>query len=289
DRKKVNEEFRNVRWWEIVRRRPTAATKEHMMFSSFSLDEFKEPEFKGYGPENSKKESNVVCENQSDNLKENSDKSLVKEQVSQVKSSFVEGCGSNTSKSVSEVEPKEVRKNNDAPIIEDWVSDDEEQDESKTKPEKKTVIPTAAKIEKPVKKSVRYAEMYRSQSPRGNQRNWNGQKSNQLGSEFVMYNKACFICGSFNHVQRNCTYHQKKKLVSRNNYNRVDNYYYAKTSHHRTHKNVTPKAILLRTGLKSLSTAKSVYIAHPKPTVHCARPKTHFYKSTQSTVQRLFL
>ncbi|GJR73740.1 hypothetical protein Tco_0086105 [Tanacetum coccineum] len=58
-------------------------------------------------------------------------------------------------KSVSEVEPKKVRKNNDAPIIEDWVSDDEEQDESKTKPEKKTVIPTAAKIEKPVKKSVR--------------------------------------------------------------------------------------------------------------------------------------
>ncbi|GKF61779.1 hypothetical protein Tco_0181833 [Tanacetum coccineum] len=65
----------------------------------------------------------------SDNSKENSDKSLVKEQVSQVKSSFVEGCGSNTSKSVSKVEPKEVRKNNDAPIIEDWVSDDEEQDE----------------------------------------------------------------------------------------------------------------------------------------------------------------
>ncbi|GKE83597.1 hypothetical protein Tco_1557339, partial [Tanacetum coccineum] len=35
------------------------------------------------------------------------------------------------------------------------VSDDEEQDESKTKPEKKTVIPTAAKIEKPAKKLVR--------------------------------------------------------------------------------------------------------------------------------------
>ncbi|GJR06595.1 putative ribonuclease H-like domain-containing protein [Tanacetum coccineum] len=145
------------------------------------LDEFKELEFKGYGLKNSKKESNVVCENESDNSKKNSDKSLVEEQVSQVKSSSVEGCGSNTSKSVSEVEPKKVRKNIDAPIIEDWVSDDEEQDESKTKPEKKTVIPTAAKIEKPVKKSVRYAEMYRSQSPRGNQRNWNGQKSNQLG------------------------------------------------------------------------------------------------------------
>ncbi|GJX85478.1 ribonuclease H-like domain-containing protein [Tanacetum coccineum] len=174
------------------------------------LDEFKEPEFKGYGPENSKKESNIVKE--SDNSKENSDKSLVKELESQVKSSFVKDCGCNTSKKVSEVEPKKVRENNDAPIIEDWVSDDEEQDESITKPEKKTITPTAAKIEKPVRKSVRYAEMYRSQRPRGNQRNWNGQKSNQLGSEFVMYNKACFNCGSFNHVQRNCTYHQKKKV-----------------------------------------------------------------------------
>ncbi|GJS89031.1 ribonuclease H-like domain-containing protein [Tanacetum coccineum] len=91
------------------------------------LDEFKEPEFKGYGPENSMKESNIVKE--SDNSKENSDKSLVKE--------------------------LESRENNDAPIIEDWVSDDEEQDESITRPEKKTVTPTAAKIEKPVRKSVR--------------------------------------------------------------------------------------------------------------------------------------
>ncbi|GJY94745.1 hypothetical protein Tco_0511106 [Tanacetum coccineum] len=128
-----------------------------------------EPEFKGYGPENSKQESNVVCETESDNSKENSNKSLVKKQVSQYKSSFVEGYGPNTSKSVSKVEPKKVRKNDGAPIIEDWVSDDEEQDESK--PKKKIVIPTAAKIE--------------SQSLRGNQRNWNNQKSQQLGSAFI--------------------------------------------------------------------------------------------------------
>ncbi|GJS87016.1 hypothetical protein Tco_0769652 [Tanacetum coccineum] len=80
------------------------------------------------------------------------DKSLVKDQESQEKNSFVEGCGSNTSKNVSEVEPKKVRKNNDALIIKDWVLDDEEQDGSKTKPEKKTVIPTATKIEKLVRK-----------------------------------------------------------------------------------------------------------------------------------------
>ncbi|GJY70586.1 putative ribonuclease H-like domain-containing protein [Tanacetum coccineum] len=54
------------------------------------LDEFKEPEFKGYGPENSKQESNVVCDKEFDNSKENFDESLVEEQVSQDKNSFVE-------------------------------------------------------------------------------------------------------------------------------------------------------------------------------------------------------
>ncbi|GJX30520.1 ribonuclease H-like domain-containing protein [Tanacetum coccineum] len=58
--------------------------------SYYGLDEFKEPEFKGYGPENSKQESNVVCEKESDNSKEKFDESLVKDQVSQYKSSFVE-------------------------------------------------------------------------------------------------------------------------------------------------------------------------------------------------------
>ncbi|GJW17678.1 putative ribonuclease H-like domain-containing protein [Tanacetum coccineum] len=46
----------------------------------------KESEFKGYGPENSEQKSNVVCDKKSDN----SEESLVEEQVSQDTSSFVE-------------------------------------------------------------------------------------------------------------------------------------------------------------------------------------------------------
>ncbi|GJT27788.1 ribonuclease H-like domain-containing protein [Tanacetum coccineum] len=53
------------------------------------LDEFKEPEFKGYGSEVSKKESNVVCDKKLDDSKENSNNTLVKEQVSKDTSSFV--------------------------------------------------------------------------------------------------------------------------------------------------------------------------------------------------------
>ncbi|GJT09097.1 hypothetical protein Tco_0843559 [Tanacetum coccineum] len=49
---------------------------------------------------------------------------------------------------------KPVRKNNDAPIIEDWVSDDEDEVKTTVVVKKKTVIPTAAKIEKPVRKPL---------------------------------------------------------------------------------------------------------------------------------------
>ncbi|GJV33570.1 putative ribonuclease H-like domain-containing protein [Tanacetum coccineum] len=62
-------------------------------------------------------------------------------------------------KECREEEPKKARENNDAPIIEDWVSDDEDEVEPIPKVEKKTVIPTATKKEfikpeTPVRRSV---------------------------------------------------------------------------------------------------------------------------------------
>ncbi|GKE20653.1 hypothetical protein Tco_1432165, partial [Tanacetum coccineum] len=47
----------------------------------------------------------------------------------------------------SEAKPKAVRKNNGAPIIEDWVSDSEEENMSPTKIEKKIAKPSFVKID----------------------------------------------------------------------------------------------------------------------------------------------
>ncbi|GKD26328.1 hypothetical protein Tco_1232542, partial [Tanacetum coccineum] len=143
-----------------------------------------------------------------------------------------------TRKSVSEDISNEVKESFDASLVEELVSDD--------KLEKKIVFPTVAKIEfvrpkqqeKPVRKPVKYADMYRSQSPRGKQRNWNNQKSQQLRSDFVMYNKACFVCGSFDHVQADCNYNQRERVVSRNNYTRVNYNYSAKKVHPSAHRNM---------------------------------------------------
>ncbi|GJY27708.1 putative ribonuclease H-like domain-containing protein [Tanacetum coccineum] len=54
----------------------------------------------------------------------------------------------------SEEEPKVVRKNDDAPIIEEWVSDDEEEDVSQPKIEKKTVRPSIVKKEQNISKTA---------------------------------------------------------------------------------------------------------------------------------------
>ncbi|GKA71450.1 putative ribonuclease H-like domain-containing protein, partial [Tanacetum coccineum] len=191
-----------------------------------------------------------------------------------------EGYGPKTNKSVSEDISNEVTKSPDAPLVKELVSDD--------KLEKKTVFPIVAKIEfvrpkqqeKPVRKPVKNAEMYRSQSPRGNQRNWNNQKSQQLGSDFVMYNKACFVCGSFDHVQADYNYHQRERVVSGNNYTRVNYNYSAKKAHPSAHRNIVPRAVLMKTGIRPLNTA------HPKTIVYSARPMLHFSKSVQSTIKR---
>ncbi|GKF01585.1 hypothetical protein Tco_0028508, partial [Tanacetum coccineum] len=63
---------------------------EKLDLSYSCFDEFKEPEFKAYSSEDSNKKSNVVCDKKSDDSKENSDDSLVKEQVLKDSSSFVE-------------------------------------------------------------------------------------------------------------------------------------------------------------------------------------------------------
>nr|GEX45626.1 hypothetical protein [Tanacetum cinerariifolium]GEX46100.1 hypothetical protein [Tanacetum cinerariifolium] len=94
------------------------------------------------------------------------------------------------------------------PVVENY---NEEEDVSQPKIKKKTVRPSIAKIEfikskqqeKTARKTVKQVEQHRqnTHSPRGNQRNWNNMMTQKLGSNFEMFNKACYVCGSFDHLQ----------------------------------------------------------------------------------------
>ncbi|GJW17442.1 ribonuclease H-like domain-containing protein [Tanacetum coccineum] len=62
----------------------------------------------------------------------------------------------------------------------------------------------------------------------------------------------------------------------------------AKTTHPSVHRNMSPRAVLLKTGLTSLNTVRPVNTAHPKLVVHSAKSKSHFSKQAQSNAQRPF-
>nr|GEV77098.1 putative ribonuclease H-like domain-containing protein [Tanacetum cinerariifolium] len=89
----------------------------------------------------------------------------------------VENCDAKTSKT----KPKDVRKNNDAPIIKEYVLDDEEEEVTQPKIKQKTIKPSIPKIEfvkpkqpkKKARKTVKNVEKPRQNThrPRGNQRN----------------------------------------------------------------------------------------------------------------------
>ncbi|GJT58503.1 putative ribonuclease H-like domain-containing protein [Tanacetum coccineum] len=172
------------------------------------------------------------------NVEETSSKAMVAiDGVEEFQHPEFEGYGPKTSKNVSEDISNEVRKSPNAPCVKEMVSDH--------KLEKKIVFPTVSKIEfvrpkqqeKPVMKTVKYSEMY-----------------------------------SFNHVHANCNYHQRERVVSRNNYTRVNYNYSAKKAHPSAHRNMVPRAVLMKTGLRSLITVRPVNTAHPKTTVYSARP-----------------
>ncbi|GJX61485.1 ribonuclease H-like domain-containing protein [Tanacetum coccineum] len=215
----------------------------------------------------------------------------------------------------SKEEPKVVRKYDDAPSIEEWVSDDEEEDVSQPKTKKKTVRPSIVKKEfvkskqqeKTARKTVKQVEQHRqnTHSPRGNQRNWNNMMSQKLGSNFEMFNKACYVCGSFDHLQVDCNYHQKQFQNQRmvkpvwNNAQRVNHQNFAKKTHPCAKKNLVPRAVLMKSGLVSINTARQniskiavlvntarqVNTAHSKTTVNAARPMSYLSKIVHSTVK----
>ncbi|GJT70846.1 hypothetical protein Tco_1030132 [Tanacetum coccineum] len=199
----------------------------------------------------------------------------------------------------NEEKPKAVRKNNGAPIIEDWVSDSEEENVSQTKIEKKTFKPSLAKIEfvkpkqqeKTARKTVNNVEQNRQNiHTRGNQRNWNNMMSQRLGSNLEMFNKSCYVCGSFDHLQVNCKKVNQKQFQNTkpiwNNAKKVNHQNFSKKTHPCPKKNMVPRVVLMKSSLVSVNTARQVNAAHSKTTVNAARPMSYLSKTAHSTIKR---
>ncbi|GJY44564.1 ribonuclease H-like domain-containing protein [Tanacetum coccineum] len=141
------------------------------------------------------------------------DDSVYKTKVSETETSI-----SKTSKDIVE-KPKTVRPS--APIIEDWDTDSDndsvfrpKSDQTKPKFTKINFVKSDENVKSVNKENTHRQVEYprKSQSPRDNRRNWNGMMTQKLGNGFEFIKKACFVCESYNHLIKECDFHDKKMV-----------------------------------------------------------------------------
>ncbi|GJW17184.1 ribonuclease H-like domain-containing protein [Tanacetum coccineum] len=212
----------------------------------------------------------------------------------------------------SDSEPKSVSE----PIIEDWVFNSKNEDGIVSKSKQRKPSNARIKFVKSfkhvkssrgsVKKVDQQANYPRknSQSTRGNKRNWNNLMTQRFGSDFEFKNKACFVCGSFNHLIKDCDFYEKKMEEKPiwNNARRVNHQNSQKMTHPHPKRNFVPRAVLMKSGLKTLNTtrqrssraaisvntARLTNTAYQRPTVNCASPTSNVFKRAQSHVNKPF-
>ncbi|GJT04548.1 putative ribonuclease H-like domain-containing protein [Tanacetum coccineum] len=214
----------------------------------------------------------------------------------------------------SESKPKSVSK----PLIEDRISDSKDENETEFKSKQRK--PSFAKIEfvksnehvKTPRESVKKVESNKqakyprknSESPRGNKRNWNNLMTQKLGSNFEFKNKACYVCGSFNHLIKDYDFYEKK-IVEKpvwNNARRVNHQNSQRMNHPHPKRNFVPRVVLMKSGLKTLNTPRQnssraaisvnivrpINTAYPRPTVNSARTTLNVFNRAHSHVRRPF-
>ncbi|GJX11243.1 hypothetical protein Tco_0201102 [Tanacetum coccineum] len=176
---------------------------------------------------------------------------------------------------------------------------DSEDDEIVVKPKEvtKTVKPSFKKIESvnARNETIKQAENPRknNKNPRGNKRNWNGMMTQKLGKNFEFNNKACYVCGSFDHLHYTCKHKRKfndQKQVKPvwNNSKRVNHQNFGRFSHPNSKNNIIPQAVLTKSGLVPLNTAKSVSTAQSRTRMNDAMQKPYFIYKAYSSDKRPF-
>ncbi|GJR48941.1 ribonuclease H-like domain-containing protein [Tanacetum coccineum] len=241
---------------------------------------------------------------------------------SDARSSDFNTCESNCSEETHESmpepvvnEPKVVSQPkvwSDAPIIEEYESDSE--DEHVSLPTKEQETPSFAFINtvkhvKTPRQTVKEQNTC-SQSPKPDKKDCSGLMAEKLGLGYGFTKKACFVSGSFSHLIRDCDFHEKMMAKQAELNNRI-----SKGSGQReirpvwnnvqrvNHQNqFVPKAVLTRTGKIQVNTARTSgtntvntarhnfnrqavptnaarKVNTVKPIVNNARPKAGFHKT----------
>ncbi|GJS57189.1 putative ribonuclease H-like domain-containing protein [Tanacetum coccineum] len=179
------------------------------------------------------------------------------------RSSDFDSCESNSSKETPDSMPEPVvidpkvkstpKVWNDAPIIEEYESDSDDE----------CVATPSSELEQP-RETVQEHKTC-SQSPKVIKKDLNGSKSTRMGLGYGCTRKACYVCGSFSHLIRDCDFHEKRmakqakmnKKISKST-NQRDNRPIWNNVQKVNHLNqFVPIAVLTRTGKIPINTARA--------------------------------
>ncbi|GKB96489.1 ribonuclease H-like domain-containing protein [Tanacetum coccineum] len=178
------------------------------------------------------------------------------------------------------------------------VSDDEdifqfEDSQTTDKPSFKKIKFTKARNE-PVKSDKQAVKPRMvTQSPKVDRKDWNGKITQKLGLGFGFTKKACFVCGSHNHLIKDCDFHEKRmpkeSVLGKGTGHREVRPIWNNTQRINHQNKFVPTAVLTRSGRIPVSTAKQyVNTATPKNRVNVSKSKINTFPKSHSPIRRPF-
>nr|GEW69382.1 reverse transcriptase domain-containing protein [Tanacetum cinerariifolium] len=169
------------------------------------------------------------------------------------------------------------------PIIEDWVSDSEDESEGEHMPtQKEPSFVQNFKHEKTPRASVKSVE-HSTQA-----KNLRKDTPKSRGHKHTRTRKACFVCKSLNHLIKDCDYYDKQMVQKPvwNHAMRVNHQNSTRMTNPHSTRHVIPTTILTRSRLVLLNAARPVTTAVPQTTVKNQRPVKHVVNNAHSPTKR---
>nr|GEX19093.1 hypothetical protein [Tanacetum cinerariifolium] len=168
-----------------------------------------------------------------------------------------------------------------APIVKDWVSDSE--DESETKDPQ--IVPSFVQSSKQVKTPRTSVQPVETSIPTATPKptslkyNSSGKRRNR---------KTCFMCKSVDHLIKDCDHHSKKldQPTPRNYAHRRNNKQNASLTHKNPQKHKVPAAVLTQPKLLSITPVRPVSADVPKIIVTRPRPAHSTVTKSESPIRR---
>nr|GEY20251.1 ribonuclease H-like domain-containing protein [Tanacetum cinerariifolium] len=153
-----------------------------------------------------------------------------------------------------------------APIIEDWVSDSEDESESKTPQNVPSFVQSTEQVKSPMP-SVQHVETSipaAAPKPASLKPTSNGKHRNR---------KACFVCKSLDHLIKDCDFHEKKKAqpTARNHAQWGTHKQFAQMTLLNPQQHVVPAAVLTQSKPVPFTTVRPVPTVMPK--IKVTRPR----------------